>query len=460
MTSRFRLAHLLALTACAMSAPAQAPAPETDSSRVTKALRALVEVETWAPPAEFAARTIEVANALADRPEAKTLRSATDLLTDISDWDQFPVEHVDTLLQAIKEHRRKSSPETLLPIVLLALRFAGERLEVQLSVAETFGQESGVGDVARAQTALRRLVTMLPTDLASFQRAAEQVRSFCQFLDDDTPGNDGIATLRSYFDLLAHEPEDSFSMHTVTPSDLKAFSVIEAFVEKQRKGEQQPAVDLLQQLQALQPKNAAFLLPLAEARASVGPAFDYGKAKKCLQDFLDVTDRGAAEAPPRDPWETFGALRNTLDLLQWGNMPGQPGRNATVECLRKYAGDLLPQIKMRVADHLVISPDRAHLEKLLRRMQDQEPGLAKDRDEARAVFERARDQCGRAEGAYKNARSGRGFSQRRADLHDQWMTAKRVLERAQSDFNHADEQLQINQHRNKDYADRLKRFGN
>lgn len=455
-----RLACLFGLTACALSALAQNPSPPTDSSKVTKALRALVELASEAPPAEFASRTMAVAEALGDQPGVEPLRSATDLLAGIADWRSFPAEHVDDLVQAIKEHRGKPSSELLLPVVLMAERVAGDRLEVQLAVAEAFGQESCIGDSDRARAALRRLVAMLPTDLEGFQRTAEQVRSFGRFLGDERLGKEGIATLRSYLALLERAPVPTSSMHVLTPDDLKAFNTIGTYVDKQRRGDQKAAVDLLEQMRTLQPRNAAFLLPLAEARASLGPAFDYHKAKKCLQDFLVATDPDAADAPARDPWEGFDALRETLSLLQWGDLPGQPGRDATVESLRECAGELLPRIRMAVAYHLVISPDRDRLEDMAKLMQRQEPGLVKDLEEANAVFERARDQCEKAETAYKSAGSGRGgFNQRRADLHDRWMSTKVALDRAKKELARASEQLDINQRRNKDYTDRLKLYG-
>lgn len=454
----FALAEIFGADSVVRDAVRASAALDNLTRQLPQVLRDIVEAANSKTPEDFEYRTRAEHMALRDRTEAGVVRIALQALTDVDKWDAVPAECVDGLIGAIRAQRGKVQQELLVAPVLLLQRLAGDRWEVQLLLAETFGAESCIRDVDRAQTALRRMVALIPVDLEGLQRSAKQIRSFCQFLGDDGPSMDGIATLRAYLTLLAREPAPAFATNILTQDDLRAFRLIEPLVSKLRSGEQKAVVDLLDQLRALQPKNAAFALIEAEVRASVGSGWDYAKAKRCLQEFLELTEPDVSGAVA--PWDGLAAVRITLALMEWGDLPGQPGRGSAIEALRDYAGALLPQIKKPVADRLAISPDRAELERLAKLMQKRELGLAQDREEASTAYLRARDRCDRAKSAYENARSGRGFCQRRSDLHDQWMTAKRVLERAESNFNYAEERLAINQRRNKDYTDRLKRFGN
>ncbi len=458
MTSRTHLALLLALTAAALPMTAQ-HLPQGTEDPVVKALRRLLNVEPSAPPGEFSARATAVAAAMGDRPQAEAIRSATGMLASISGWGGITPEQADALTQAIKEHRNHPSPELLLPIILMLERVAGDRLELLLTLAETFGATSCIRDVDRARNALRRLVDLLPEDFDAFDRSGDQVRAFLKFLGMEDAGWSGVRALRAYLGLLEKDGGTIALVPRLGAEDILALRLIENLVEARRRGNQAASVDLLEQLRKLQPQNSAYQLLLAETFASVGPAWNYEKARECLQQFLAGTDPDATESLARGRWAGFAHLRITLEMLEWGSLPGQPGRNAPTERLRAYATELLPRIKTPIVDRLAISPDADELEKLSKLLRRREEEHDKDHAKKKDAFERAQERCNRAEQAFRSAGSeSRQFQQRRSDLYASWMDAKRALERSQAALKSAADRLAQNQQRLKAYEDRLQRF--
>ena len=449
----------LLLLGCALPGQAADPAPGNDT--ITASLQAfLAGVTKESTPQEVARAAEPLAAALSGKVEQPAVQSLIEALQGADGWDAVRERHADRLLDLYRRHRTARNPHRLAPLVVVLERLAPERPQVQLGVAEVFGGIWAARDVVRAAQALDSFAALMPKQGDGLIDGTAKIAGFVGLAGDVVAGWRGLVTLVGYISQLSSSVKQGAAVRVLTADDLVAFQVLADLGDVRGSGDQASATRLLEELRSLQPRNPVYPLLLAESHASLGPKWQEAAAKKCIREFLDMTDPRSVAPADGDPWMGWTDVSTLLRMLRWTPAIGEEEWR-TMSDLRAYAKRLEGAIKPSTDERLVISPDREELRQQIARLERGLPKLERERDEKQQKIRELERDCKAAEAAYRNVPSGAGgYQQHRSDLHSKWADLKRQLDQAKSPTKRAEERYDRSAQRLAFYQQRMRQFDN
>lgn len=358
-----------------------------DPLPVPEALSRLAAIDPVHTPAERLVELVtDCAAALGEEP-AVAAALAAGLLRDHAAGAGRPAADgasIDQLTEAMARARTARRPELLLPAALVLTQLAGADPRGHLLLAEALGAASPIRDPGRAAAALDRALQLLAAPGPSSSPTLAGVLPLLAEGEPTLPP----ASLQAWLRAQRAALDEGVPLRPTGADELRALGLMPELAAARRGGDQRSALRLLTQCARLLPGNPAFALLLGETLASVGPLPQPDLAQRELQRFLRLTD------PTPGP---VAELRLCLELA------GVAWPATGLAGLRDHAREILDQLRTP-GTRILYSPDREHLQGLVRALEVRRQRRQRERDAAQVDLRNAETDYRQACDAYERAR--------------------------------------------------------
>jgi hypothetical protein len=359
-------------------------APLAAQSLLERKLQALVEAMHAVADGNVDAQDIAKAksaaqdylDALGKAPERDACRLLVD---DLRRHESGPFvlaeKSVTRLFDEVRYQRTRGRPERMIPPLLALQTRYPDDPRVLYSLGEAFGVASPVFDAERASKSFRKLLDVLRERSEVATDAVGRGRSLAQFLPElsraglllsEAP-TDTTARMRQQLLEYCVKLDGGNAIGLWHLADPQMNRLYEQLSQARTRLDQARCCEVLEAMLEMQPVNAVLQFALAEVHLSLGPAFDRGKAKQCLEAFLELTDP-ATLGGPDDRRPSVLTSEDIVDDLKRFRL-AKPRSN--LEKQRIAAHDYLDALKTTIRDRddgLLLAPDRDTVKKAIKKV--------------------------------------------------------------------------------------------
>ena len=293
-------------------------------------------------------------------------------------------ESVTRLLDEVMYQRTRGRPERMLPALFALNARYPDDARVLYTLGEAYGVASAVFDADRARAAFKRLLDALRENSEVATDPVGRGRSLVQFLPELSRAGlllkekttDTTARMRQqllkYCDTLAGgRPIGLWRL-----ADPQMDRLFEQLSLARESLDQNRCREVLEAMLEMQPVNPVLQFALAEVHLSRGPAFSRKGARRCLEEFLALTDPATLSGPRDGRSSRVAASDIVVDLDRFRLAKPRSDLEAQRLDAHKYVGLLQKTIK-RMEDGLLLSPDKRQIVKEITALEKAKTAKAK-----------------------------------------------------------------------------------